>query len=38
LVRVSPFIRHQVKVDQASQIYSQLRDEPGKLLGTVFIW
>lgn len=35
---ISPLIRHQVHVDEAPQIYRWLRDEPMRLLGTVFEW
>ena len=35
---IAPLIRHQVHVDEAPQIYRWLRDEPMRLLGTVFEW
>ena len=37
-VKIAPLIRHQVNVDDAPQIYRWLRDEPMRLLGTVFEW
>ena len=36
--RIAPLIRHQVPVDEAPRIYRCLRDEPMRLLGTVFEW
>ncbi len=35
---IAPLIRHRVHVDEAPQIYRWLRDEPMRLLGTVFEW
>ncbi len=37
-VKIAPLIRHRVHVNEASQIYNWLRDEPMRLLGTVFEW
>ncbi len=37
-VRITPLIRHRVNVTEAPQIYRWLRDEPMRLLGTVFEW
>lgn len=37
-IRIAPLIRHRVSVNDASQIYDLLRDEPMRLLGTVFEW
>ena len=37
-VNIAPLIRHRVNVNDASQIYNWLRDEPMRLLGTVFEW
>ena len=37
-IRIAPLIRHRVPVNEASQIYDWLRDEPMRLLGTVFEW
>ena len=37
-VKIAPLIRHRVSVDEAPQIYNWLRDEPMRLLGTVFQW
>ena len=37
-VKIAPLIRHRVSVDEAPQIYEWLRDEPMRLLGTVFQW
>ena len=37
-VKIAPLIRHKVNVDDAPQIYRWLRDEPMRLLGTVFKW
>lgn len=37
-VKIRPLIRHQVNVNEASQVYNWLRDEPMRLLGTVFEW
>ncbi len=36
--KIAPLIRHQLPVDEAPQIYRWLRDEPIRLLGTVFQW
>ena len=37
-IKIAPLIRHRVHVDEAPQIYRWLRDEPMRLLGTVFQW
>ena len=37
-VKIAPLIRHRVNVNEASQIYNWLRDEPMRLLGTLFEW
>ena len=37
-IKIAPLIRHRVHVNEASQIYDWLRDEPMRLLGTVFEW
>ena len=37
-VRIAPLIRHRVSVEEAPQIYEWLRDDPMRLLGTVFQW
>lgn len=37
-VRISPLLREVVPVRDARRVYDTLRDEPGKLLGTVFDW
>ena len=37
-VRIAPLIQHRVSIDDAPQIYEWLRDEPMRLLGTVFQW
>lgn len=37
-VKIAPLIRHRVRVDEAPQIYRWLRDEPMRVLGTVFQW
>ena len=37
-VKIAPLIRHRVPVDEAPQIYTRLRDEPMRLLGSVFQW
>lgn len=37
-LKIAPLIRHRVHVDEAPQIYRWLRDEPMRLLGTVFQW
>lgn len=37
-IKIAPLIRHRVPVNEASQIYNWLRDEPMRLLGTVFEW
>ena len=37
-IRIAPLIRHRVHLDEAPQIYRWLRDEPMRLLGTVFQW
>lgn len=38
LVTVAPLIRDVVPVTKAKEVYDTLRDEPNKLLGTVFVW
>jgi len=38
MVQIRPLIRDIVPVTEAAGIYDTLRDEPGKLLGTVFDW
>ena len=37
-IKIAPLIRHRVHVNDASHIYDLLRDEPMRLLGTVFAW
>lgn len=37
-IKIAPLIRHRVSIDEAPQIYRWLRDEPMRLLGTVFQW
>ena len=37
-IKIAPLIRHRVPVNEASQTYNWLRDEPMRLLGTVFEW
>ena len=37
-VKIAPLIRHRAHVDEAPEIYRWLRDEPMRLLGTVFHW
>ena len=37
-IKIAPLIRHRVNLDSVSQIYRWLRDEPMRLLGTVFEW
>ena len=37
-VKIAPLIRHRVSVNEAPQLYRLLRDEPMRLLGTVFQW
>ena len=37
-IKIAPLIRHRVHLDEAPQIYRWLRDEPMRLLGTVFQW
>lgn len=37
-IRIAPLIRHRVPVNEASQVYDLLRDDPMQLLGTVFEW
>lgn len=37
-VQIRPYIQNLVKVDGALPFYTMLRDEPGKLMGTVFDW
>lgn len=38
LVKIGPLIQDVVPVTEAARIYDTLRDEPNKLLGTVFAW
>ncbi len=37
-IRIAPLIRHRVSLNEVQQIYHWLRDEPMRLLGTVFEW
>ncbi|BCW97603.1 MAG: threonine dehydrogenase-like Zn-dependent dehydrogenase [Armatimonadota bacterium] len=37
-LRISPLVQDVIPVDQAPQIYETLRDNPERLLGTVFVW
>ncbi|MCE2401932.1 zinc-binding dehydrogenase [Candidatus Poribacteria bacterium] len=37
-IKIAPLIRHKVNLTEAPQIYRWLRDEPMRLLGTVFEW
>ena len=37
-VKIAALIRHRVSVDEAPQLYEWLRDDPMRLLGTVFQW
>ena len=37
-MKIAPLIRHKVSLNEAPQIYRWLRDEPMRLLGTVFEW
>ena len=37
-IRIRPYIQNFVKVDEALTYYTMLKEEPGKLLGTVFDW
>ena len=37
-ISIAPLIRHKVPLDDVPQIYRWLRDEPMRLLGTVFEW
>ena len=37
-LKIAPLIRHRVPVDESPEIYRWLRDEPMRLLGTVFEW
>ncbi len=37
-LKLGPLVQDVVPVDQAPAIYETLRDEPEKLLGTVFVW
>lgn len=37
-IRIEPLIRHKVPLEDVPQIYRWLRDEPMRLLGTVFEW
>ncbi len=38
LIKIAPLIRHRVNLNEVPQIYRWLRDEPMRLLGTVFEW
>ncbi len=38
MVRIEPFVKDVVTLDQSYKIYDTLRDEPQKLFGTVFDW
>lgn len=38
MVKIGPLIQDVVPVREAKRIYDTLRDEPGKLMGTVFAW
>jgi threonine dehydrogenase-like Zn-dependent dehydrogenase len=37
-VRMQPYLRSVVPVEEAKGIYDTLRDNPSRLLGTVFTW
>ncbi len=37
-IKIAPLIRHRVSLNEVSEIYRWLRDEPMRLLGTVFEW
>lgn len=37
-IKIAPLIRHKVNLTEVPQIYRWLRDEPMRLLGTVFEW
>ncbi len=37
-IKIAPLIRHRVNLTEVPQIYRWLRDEPMRLLGTVFEW
>ena len=37
-IKIAPLIRHKVNLNEVPQIYRWLRDEPMRLLGTVFEW
>ena len=37
-IRVAPLLRDVVPVREAGRIYDTLRDDPGRLMGTVFEW
>jgi 2-desacetyl-2-hydroxyethyl bacteriochlorophyllide A dehydrogenase len=37
-VKIAPFLKDVVPVDEAKQVYDTLRDKPNELLGTVFVW
>lgn len=37
-VKIAPLIRHRVSLTEVPQLYRWLRDEPMRLLGTVFEW
>ncbi len=37
-IKIAPLIRHRVNLNEVPQIYRWLRDEPMRLLGTVFEW
>ena len=38
MIQIAPLIQDVVPVAEAKRIYDTLRDEPQKLLGTVFDW
>ncbi len=38
VLQIAPLIQDVVKPQDAGRIHDALRDEPGKLLGTVFDW
>ncbi|MCG9128548.1 zinc-binding alcohol dehydrogenase [Candidatus Poribacteria bacterium] len=37
-IKIAPLIQHKVRLEDVPQIYRWLRDEPMRLLGTVFEW
>ena len=38
VIKVRPLIKDIVSIDDAVKYYDMLRDTPGKLLGTIFMW